>query len=187
VQRLSEEAVRLRAAAQELSVLRAENQRLQAERAAATAQAGVVREADPLGESKKKAQRISCINNIKQVCLAARIWANDHKDHLPPDFLSMSNVMTTPKVLTCAADTARVRASTWQEFDGSSVSYEMLSPGAPETDPAVVYVRCPLLNNVGLCDGSAQMLGNTHSAQLVGGKFKIVRIDAVVPKPAPQP
>jgi hypothetical protein len=182
--KLRSEATRLRAAAGEVTVLRADNQRLQAERAAAAAKAGIVREEDPTGA---QAQRISCINNLKQICLAARLWANEHRDHLPMDFLSITNELSTPKILTCPADAARPRAVAWQDFDGSSVSYEMLSPGAPETDPAVVYVRCPLHQNVGLCDGSAQMLDDTRTVQNVEGKFKIVRLQGGVPKRAPQP
>jgi len=187
VVKLRGEATRLRAAAQEVSVLRAENQRLQAERAAAAAQAGVVREEDPLAESKGKAQRVACINNIKQIGLAARMWANQHEDRLATNFVTMSKLLNSPKLLTCPGDDSRVGVSTWQDFDGSSVSYEMLSPGAPETDPNVVYVRCPIHNNVGLCDGSAHQLDETRTVQQVDGKFKIVRLQAVVPKQAPQP
>jgi hypothetical protein len=167
--------------------LRAENQRLQAERKTAAARAGVVQEEDPFRTAAEKAERISCINNIKQICLAARIFAHDHKTNLPADFISMTNQLTTPRVLTCAGDTARTRAQSWDQFDGSSVSYEMLTPGATETDPEVVYVRCPIHNNIGLCDGSAQQLGETFAVQKVDGKFKIVRLQTELPKPAAQP
>ena len=99
----------------------------------------------------------------------------------------MSNELNTPKILTCSADKARTRAASWQEFDGSSVSYELLSPGADERDPAIVYVRCPIHNNAGLVDGSVQMLGESFSVQKVDGKFKIVRLQSVVPKPTTRP
>jgi len=187
VERLRAEATRLRAASQEVSVLRAENQLLQADRAAAAAQAGVVREEDPLAQSKEKVHRIACINNIKQIGLAARMWANEHDERMATNFVTMSKLLNSPKLLTCPGDDSRVQVSTWQDFDGSSVSYEMLSPGAPETDPNVVYVRCPIHNNVGLCDGSAHQLDETRTVQSVNGKFKIVRLQAVEPKPAPQP
>jgi prepilin-type N-terminal cleavage/methylation domain-containing protein len=36
-----------------------------------------------LARAKQKAQRISCINNLKQVGTAYRIWANDNGDHFP--------------------------------------------------------------------------------------------------------
>ena len=69
---------------------------------------------------------------------------------------------------------ARTRANSWQEFDGSSVSYELLSPGVGVNDPSVVYVRCPICNNVGLTDGSAHQLSPGTHVQKVDGKFKIL-------------
>jgi hypothetical protein len=175
--RLRAEVAQLRGAAQALPDLRAESQRLQAERAAAAAKAGVAVEVDPFAEAKGRADRIACINNVKQICLGARIWAKDHRDIMPADFLTMSNELNSPKVLTCPSDTARKPAANWQEFDGSSVSYELLSPGVPEGDPSIVLIRCPIHFNVGLLDGSAHQL-NVKDARIekVDGKFKIIRI-----------
>jgi hypothetical protein len=175
--RLRAEVARLRATAQELPALRAESQRLQAERAAVAAKAGVVEEVDPFAEAKDRAERAACVNNIKLIGLAARMWSNDHKEIMPPDFLSMSNELVTPRHLACPGDPARKKAANWQEFDGASVSYELLSPGVPEGDPNIVLVRCPIHFIVGLTDGSAQQLSVTdHRIEKVDGKFKIVRI-----------
>jgi hypothetical protein len=185
--KLRAEVTRLRAVTQEVSLLRAENQRLQGERAAAAAKTDAVREEDPLNEAKEKALRIRCINNIKQIGLAARMWAHENKTNLPLNFLAVTNELTALQVLTCPADTARTPVRSWQEYDGNSLSYELLSPGASERNPDVVYVRCPIHNNVGLADGSAQQLGTNFQVMKVDGKFKIVRLQAVVPKPAPQP
>jgi hypothetical protein len=105
------------------------------------------------------------------------MWAGDHKEIMPPDFLSMSNELSSPKILTCPGDPGRKKAGGWQEFDGSSVSYELLSPGVPEGDPNIVLVRCPIHFNVGMLDGSAQQLNVTvHRIEKVDGYFKIVRI-----------
>jgi len=178
LEKLRTEVDQLRAVAQELPALRAESQRLAAERAEAAAKAGVATEVDPFAEAKGRAQRISCISNIKQIGLAARMWANDHQEIMPTDFLTMSNELTTPKILTCAADTARTRAADWRVFDGSSVSYELLSPGADPRDPSIVFVRCPICNNVGLADGSALQLGPGTRVEKVDGKFKVIRVDS---------
>jgi hypothetical protein len=180
LEKLRAEVDQLRAIAQELPALRAESQRLAAERAEAAAKAGVVAEVDPFAEAKgRAAQRIACISNIKQIGLAARMWANDNKEIMPTDFLSMSNELSSPKILTCPADTARRQAANWLGFDGNSVSYELLSPGVPEGDPSIVYVRCPIHHNVGLLDGSAQQLDPAvNRIEKVDGKFRIVRINA---------
>ena len=184
--KLRAEVVSLRAVAQEIPALRAESQRLQTERATAAARAGVVAEEDPFAEAKSRAQRINCISNIKQISLAARIWENGHKEAacLPSDFLSMREELSSPKILTCTADKARQRAKDWREFDGSSVSYEILSPGADIRDPAVVYVRCLIHQNVGLTDGSAHQLGPNDRIEKVAGRFKIVRTE-IPTDPAP--
>jgi hypothetical protein len=186
--KLRAEVAELRERARQLSSLRAENQRLQAERAAAAAQAGISPEEDELNQAKAMAMRRACITNIKRICLSARIWANDHQELFPTDFISMSNELNTPVILICPADSSRTAATSWQEFDGGSVSYDLLSPGVNESDPEVVFMRCPIHHTAGMVDGSAGMLDEKkHGVQKVNGKFKIVRLEAVVPKPAPQP
>ena len=37
-----------------------------------------------LSKAKERAQTINCVNNVKQLCLAAIIYANEHNDQLPP-------------------------------------------------------------------------------------------------------
>jgi hypothetical protein len=162
--------------------VRAENQRLKAEQAALLRQsrAGGLVEVDPFAEARAKAKQIQCVNDLKQIALAARIWAGDNKDLAPKDFLSMSNELATPKVLVCPADTGRKPATNWAGFTLQNVSYEMLSPGADDKDPEVVFARCPIHNNVALMDGSVQSLGATRQVTDVEGKKKII---LVVPPP----
>jgi hypothetical protein len=173
---LRAEVGQLRSNAAELPALRDEARRLQAERAATAARAGVQEEPDPLAESNWRADRIACVNNLKQVGLAARLWSNDHGEVFPADFRSMSNELSTPKILTCRGDKTRQRAENWAQFDGSSVSYEWLTPpGLREGDPQIVITRCPLHNNVGLSDGSVQQLSPSQRVEKVDGKYRIVR------------
>ena len=106
------------------------------EEAAVMAQAGGAPADDPSTKAKEKALATGCINNLKQIVLAARIWANEHKTTLLPlDWLAMKNELPTPKTLTCPGDTRRTKAASWDQFDGSSVSYELPSAARGERDP----------------------------------------------------
>jgi hypothetical protein len=99
---------------------------------------------------------IQCINNLKQFGLAVRIWAMDNQGVNPPDPLSMSNELSTPKILVCPADTNRVVANIWSAYTPDNCSYEYLAPSVTNADhePSRVSVRCPIHGHVGLCDGS---------------------------------
>lgn len=180
-QRLRTEIDQLRGQLQAFAQLRAENQRLLAEQAARRKQAPA--EADPFAEARANAMRISCINNLKQIGLAARLWTNDNKDQLPEDFQSMTNELGTPKILVCPADANRKPSANWAEFTPQNVSYEMLSPGIGDKDPEVVYARCPIHNSVTTVDGAVQYLGTARQVIEVDGKKKISNF----PPPSDQP
>jgi hypothetical protein len=178
--KLRAEVAELRDLAGELSALRAENQRLRAERAALAAKAGIAPEEDPFAKQKEKALSVQCISNLKQIGLAARMWRNDHNTNtLPTDWLAMKNELGTPKVLTCPADTGRTRATSWDQFDGTSVSYELPSATPDERDPYTVYSRCPVHGHIGLSDGSAHSGVKSDRFQQVDGNLKL-RNNAII-------
>jgi len=83
-----------------------------------------------LAKAKAKAQRIKCVNNLKQIGLSFKMWENDNGDHFPMSvstsaggaseyvaspvtsganlfhvFLCMSNEINDPRVLICPSDT----------------------------------------------------------------------------------
>jgi len=77
-----------------------------------------------LAAAKKKAQRIDCVNKLKQIGLGFRIYANDNEDKFPwvvllaqtpsipqtganvfQQFLEARDQIGTPKVLYCNSDT----------------------------------------------------------------------------------
>jgi len=115
-------------------------------------------EMEAIKQAKEKAQSIACINNMKQLGLAVRIWENDHDGVFPPDMLSMSNELSTPKILVCPSDSNRVAAKDWAAYNGANCSYDYLTPLAVEADaePNRVLARCPIHGHIGLCDGSVQ-------------------------------
>lgn len=172
---LRAEVAQLRRHTDELPALRAEQQRLQAERAAAVAKAGLIAEPDPFAIQKERALRIQCVSNLKQIGLAARIWANKHQEVLPPDFLTMQKELGTPRILTCPGDAARTAAESWEQFNLANISYELVSPGAAEEDPQVVLTRCTVHDNYGMVDGSAVQASATMKLITVDGKAKLGR------------
>jgi hypothetical protein len=111
-----------------------------------------------LAKAKSRAQTIQCVNNMKQIGLAARIWSGEHKDKFPPDFLTMSNELHSPKILICPGDRSKTPAADWSQFDpNQNVSYEFLTPNANENDVvSQTAFQCPIHGNIGLGDGSVQ-------------------------------
>ncbi len=130
-----------------------------------------------LAKAKQRAQEISCVNNMKQMCIAAKIWAGDHNDAYPPDFTSMSKELSSPRILVCPQDTAHHPATDWSSFNASAnCSYEYLAPSLKDQagEQNRVVFRCPVHGTVGLADGSVQAgVGKTHPDWLVNRNGKL--------------
>ena len=97
-----------------------------------------------------------CMNNMKQIGLAARLWANDHKDTFPPDLATMRNELVTPKILFCPAAPGGVQATDWTQLNPAAISYQFLNPNGNEADPQKPLTTCPIHGHVGMSDGSVQ-------------------------------
>lgn len=102
-------------------------------------------------DGHRKAPRIKCINNLKNVGLAFRIFATDNNDlfpaalmvsngvditsiDIPSVYKSLSNELSTPKLLHCSADKQRRAAENFTDFTSDDVSY-FLNLSADETRP----------------------------------------------------
>jgi hypothetical protein len=165
IQRLRSEVGQLRAQSDGLAQLRAENQRL---KSAAAAMPGA--KPDFFAEAESKAERIACVNNLKQIGLAARIFENENKGQYPADFMSMTNELQTWKILHCPADKSR-QITSWAQVAAGDVSYKITSTGLTDRDnPSIVVFECPLHHNVGMLDGSVQQLSEA-------GMTNQIRID----------
>jgi hypothetical protein len=170
-----EEIARLRASVDTLTAevsrlekIAAENVNLRKQLAAGASATLTAEEAKGLEEARERAMSIQCVNNMKQLGLAARIWAVDHGDTTPASLLQMTNEMSTPKILFCPADTGRQAAANWTTYTPANCSYEYLAPSAPDTEPTRVMFRCPVHGSLGLCDGSVQKgVGKTHPEWLI--------------------
>ena len=114
-----------------------------------------------LARAKYKAQQITCVNNLKQVGLAYRIWAGDHKNNLPHSILDLTNELGTPNLLICPADPNHTRAPAGSPavWNSANFSYEFLVFDVPEDQVLNrVIVRCPIHNNELRGDGSVMMV-----------------------------
>lgn len=155
LQRLRGEVAQLGEQLQGVQNLRAENQRLKARNMSAPAAS-----ADAASDAAQaKAESIQCVNNLKQIGLAFRIWSNDNNNQFPTDFISMTNELATWKILQCPSDKSR-NVSNWADVAAGNISYRRVSggPNADETHPNVVLVDCPIHGSILLCDGSVQRL-----------------------------
>src|SRR5205809_1020504 len=77
--------------------------------------------------AKQRAESIACGNYMCSICIAARTWALDGDGHLPSDFLSMSNELSSPRLLICPGDHSHRPARNWASFTPQQSSYEIIS------------------------------------------------------------
>jgi prepilin-type processing-associated H-X9-DG protein len=96
-----------------------------------------------LSSAKRKAQKISCNNNLKQIGLAFRIWEGSSRVLFPmgvsvtnggamefiqtgnvvPTFEVMSNELSTAYILFCPADASCLPAEKFKGLANSNISY----------------------------------------------------------------
>jgi competence protein ComGC len=168
-----------------------------------------------LAKAKARVSRINCVSNLKQIGLAARMFSNDHQDEFPwrvtaaeggalesvstgdptLQYLTMTNELTSAKVLACPNETNVTRATNFAYLSRTTISYflclesdesqaqTLLSGDRNITGGAysnrLYYLSKQsgqagwgtnihgLLGNVGLSDGSAQqVLASGLSSQL---------------------
>jgi type II secretory pathway pseudopilin PulG len=103
-----------------------------------------------LAKAKARAQRIQCVNNLKQCGLAARIWKGDNGDKYPMAvsrnlseenvfwyFQVMSNELSTPKILVCPAD-KRQLAEDFVHLSNENISYFVALDATNELNPQML-------------------------------------------------
>lgn len=102
-----------------------------------------------LAKAKAKANRISCVNNEKNIGLALRIFSTDNAGQFPwvvdPSsggisvadanlgtsnwaiFCAISNELSTPKIIVCPSDSERTIASTFIQISNTNKNNKNLS------------------------------------------------------------
>ena len=94
--------------------------------------------------AKQRAELIGCGNYMVAIGFAARTWANDNGDRFPPNLLSMSNEVISPKILICPADRSRKPSASWASFTPEQSSFEMVTPSLRSGDTNAVFLRCKI-------------------------------------------
>ncbi len=152
LRRLRAEIAQLRGLPQQIEQLQAENKRLSLSTNGSNPGEAF------FDEAQKEADRIVCVNNLKQLGLATRLWSLDHKGRFPSSLVEMSNELTTVKVLICPSDKSKQAFApvSWSEFRDEMSSYRFTAAETDETDPQSIISKCPIHNNFGLADGSVQ-------------------------------
>ncbi len=105
-----------------------------------------------------RSSKIGCVNNLKQVALAAKIWAGDNQDILPmgvsltnggsmedalvgrvlSTFLVMSNELSTPKILWCPDDRERRGTNNFAGLSAVNVSYFVNIDDTNDVNPQTI-------------------------------------------------
>ena len=145
-----------------------------------------------LAAAKRKAQKINCTNNLKQVGLSFREWAGDNSDKLPMavstatggaseycahagvsptpynpwiSFMVMSNELSTPKILLCPSDTTHLTpAIGFPAVNNGNISYFVNGDVVGDGDPQMIMAGD---ENIGPSPGGSSPAANAwkHAAQ----------------------
>ena len=158
LQQLKAEAAQLHSVIGETHRLQNENQQLTAK--LSTPAPAVAASPDFFDEAQQQAERIQCVNNLKQLGLAARIWEGDNNDKYPTSLVVMSNELSTVKILVCPSDKSRAayKSLSFGEFQDNMSSYQYLAQPDDEKYPDCIIAICPIHHNYLLADGSVHQI-----------------------------
>jgi len=109
----------------------------------------------PLTDARNRAQAqsIRCLNNLKQVSIALRLYAADHQGAFPTNFMQITKQLGSPSVLICPLDPER--SGSQREWNPDRISYEFLRPGEEQSKVVdEVIVSCPFHGHVVAGDGT---------------------------------
>jgi len=131
-----------------------------------------------LAKAKSRAQRIKCVSNLKQVGLSLRMFSNDHDARYPwavltsdggsadptkqdtyYHMLRITNELSTPKVLVCPSDSAKLVTSDFTALNNANISYFVAYEGEENKPQSMLAgdrnvtgpynnISCGVLNSV---------------------------------------
>src|SRR5512140_277425 len=101
--------------------------------------------------AQRRAESLTCASAVTSICLAARVWANDHGGFMPTNFICMKDEISAPKILSCV-QARRTRTEDWAEFTPQNCTYEILAPGMRVEDTNTTFLRCTIHGHLGYSD-----------------------------------
>jgi len=135
-----------------------------------------------LAGARSKAHAIHCVNNLKQLGLAARLYADEYDDIYPAGTNWCNTLLTyagTPKTYQCPGDGARLSCGyafnsalagfTEQDIAPDTVMFFVSDSGWNATGGKELMIRQPRHNNtfvIGLADGSVLQVQAARLEQL---------------------
>jgi hypothetical protein len=111
---------------------------------------------DAVIHAKRYATSINCLNQMKNVAMAARLWAADHQERMPTNFVSFKQELSTPRVLRCPGDSRREVLIDWSSFTEDKASYEFASTNVLTDGASDIYLRCRVHGHEARADGNAE-------------------------------
>ncbi|GEM_PF-1943196 len=132
----------------------------------------------PMQKAREEVDSTKCVNNMKRIGLAFRIFSNDNDGLFPPNFNSMANELSQATVLCCPKDESnRMLAerlfdfvqpngpkddwsdwkAAWARWPINGGSYEMLGANLNRNDPVVdrkIVAKCRFHGHVTYGNGA---------------------------------
>jgi len=112
--------------------------------------------------AKQRVPSINCVNNLRQIGLAARIWSSENSGRCPSGILVFTNELGSPAVLFCPANIGHQVSTNWDTFDWGQIDYEWI-PQANWDNPTNICCKCRIHDNVAFVDGSVRQAGGFRS------------------------
>ena len=150
-------------------------------------------------------QKINCVNNLKQIGLAFKIWAIDHGDQynfnvstnaggtmelcavgkdgfdhnsfLHFKAMTGDELLRVPLLLVCPQDRSKKAATNWASLGPENVTYRLRSgTNASDANTHAILAVCPIDGNVLYCDGTVlDKNGQPAQSPEAKGRYKWFR------------
>lgn len=110
-----------------------------------------------LASGKLKARNVECANQLKQIGIGLKLWANDHEDKFPwqlaeskggsqlapvwiQHFRVASNQITSPRILVCPTDKDKRPLGNWANLDAELNFSYFVGTESRENQPQTIVI-----------------------------------------------